>query len=116
VLSAGGTLRKGETITVAGRPAIAVHDAESVLYVATTGTPYPLRVADSGSPDSALDFLDYDSPVTVTPRKVPVQVRDLAPDLELAGEKGVRAVAACSHGSGLQSRTSQDGQPPACAG
>ncbi|HEV8561500.1 MAG TPA: hypothetical protein VGR06_34705, partial [Actinophytocola sp.] len=109
----GGTLRKGETITVAGRPAIAVHDAESVLYVATTGTPYPLRVADSGSPDSALDFLDYDSPVTVTPPKDSLPVPRTWSWLARKGGRGWRA---CSHGSGLQSRTSQGGQPPACAG
>ena len=69
MLEADGTLNKGATTTVAGQPAIAVQDTDSVLYVATTGTPYPLRVAGSASEDSALDFLDYNTPVAVTPPK-----------------------------------------------
>jgi hypothetical protein len=54
------------------------------------GRPYPLRVAGSGSQDSALDFLDYDSPVTVTPPKDSLPVPRTWSWL---ARKGVRGVA-----------------------
>jgi len=73
MLKPEGTLSKGKTTTIAGQLAIALRGSESVLYVATTGTPYPLRVADSGSQDTALDFLDYSTPVVVTPPRDAVQ-------------------------------------------
>jgi hypothetical protein len=84
MLGAGGTLREGETITVAGRPAIALHDAESVLYVATTGTP----LSTAGRGQRVAGFRSR------LPRLRLAGHRDAAeglapgpPDLELAGEK-----------------------------
>jgi hypothetical protein len=43
-LDPSGTVRKGEETTVEGQPAIALVTDEGTLDVATTGTPFPLRI------------------------------------------------------------------------
>jgi hypothetical protein len=51
-----------------GHPAIPVKTRDSIVYVATTGKPYPLRVTPSVSRlgTGGVDFLDYDAPVAIT--------------------------------------------------
>jgi hypothetical protein len=67
-------LSKGEQMDVNGRHALALRNAAGrggTLWVATSGTPYPLRL---DAPPSAgvgvsgvLDFLEYGAPVALTP-------------------------------------------------
>jgi len=61
-----GAVTKGSTTTTAGARAVTIKDAESTLYVATEGKPYPLRVEMSGSDGGHLDFL-YNRKTAVTP-------------------------------------------------
>jgi hypothetical protein len=61
----GGAVTKGAAATVDGRPAVALRDSDSTLYVATTGKPYPVELKpDSGS--AALHFASWDAPVEVS--------------------------------------------------
>ena len=70
LLNLRGELRKGETRTVNGVPALAIVDASGdvSLWVAVAGEPYPLRL-DAPKPTGAsgtagtLDFLEYNRPV-----------------------------------------------------
>jgi hypothetical protein len=65
--SDGAKVPKGATTTVNGVPAIALTDSDGgVLYVATTGKPYPLRLAPGDGSGQKLDFLDYDAPLVVS--------------------------------------------------
>jgi len=55
-----GALSKGEEKAIGGVPAIGLNDAgdpDSVLYIATTGEPYPLQL--SGKNDSVVVFSDF---------------------------------------------------------
>lgn len=80
-MTADGKLTKQSgTQTINGKKAVVLEDDSEdmgLLYVAATGTPYPLRIAPkAGSTDKGfLDFLDYDKPVTV---KAPADAVDLA--------------------------------------
>jgi hypothetical protein len=86
LLAPGAGLTKGDRGSqVNGRSALALLNAAGTggtLWVATSGTPYPLRLdvpAASGSPTSGmLDFLEYGGPVVLTP---PKGALDLAPPL-----------------------------------
>ena len=75
-------LSKGAEKDVDGVPAIALHDAAergSVLYVATTGEPYPLLMTDGRS---SLEFSDFGVPAEALAAPAPDDVVDLD---ELAG-------------------------------
>ena len=67
LLSGHGALIKGSQSTIAGRQAIALHDTSKhgTLYVATTGTPYPLRIANGSANGGELDFSNFDAPVSL---------------------------------------------------
>lgn len=74
-LTPDGEISKGKTTIINGIPVIGLRDSESVLYVATTGTPYPIRVEpDPPKRGEGLDLLDYDAPLNVT---VPPDAIDL---------------------------------------
>jgi hypothetical protein len=64
-LTSHGTLTKGATSTVEGQQAIAVKDATrgGTLYVATSGTSYPLQIAKSGSGGGKITFNRWNDPV-----------------------------------------------------
>jgi outer membrane murein-binding lipoprotein Lpp len=70
LLGIRGEIRKGETSTINGLPALALVDAsdDGLLWVAAAGKPYPLRL-HAPKPSSArgtagtVDFLEYDRPV-----------------------------------------------------
>jgi hypothetical protein len=63
-----GTLTKGSTSTLAGQPVIAVNSSKGgTMYVATTGTAYPLQVSKaSGGQTGKVTFSDYNKPFTIT--------------------------------------------------
>jgi hypothetical protein len=76
-LSSHGTLTKGATSTVEGQQAIAVKDSTrgGTLYVATSGTPYPLQIAKGGSSGGKIAFNHWNEPVTL---KAPANAVDLS--------------------------------------
>jgi hypothetical protein len=63
-----GALTKGAETTVAGRRAIPVRDTTKggTLFVAATGTPYPLEITKTGSEGGTVDFTEWNKPVTLT--------------------------------------------------
>jgi hypothetical protein len=69
VFKTPGTVIKGKTTVIDGVPAIGLRGSDGTLYVATTGTPYPLKIVPSKpvKPGEELAFLDYDAPLDVTP-------------------------------------------------
>lgn len=81
VLSTDGPLTKGNTATIDGQPAIALHEAAKLytgtLYVATTGQPYPLLLRKTGQETGETKFTDWDKPVTVDPPANAVELSQL---------------------------------------
>ena len=63
-----GTLTKGSTSTLGGQPVIALNSSKGgTMYVATTGSPYPLQVSKTGSGQSGkVTFSDYNKAFTIT--------------------------------------------------
>ncbi len=66
-LASHGALTKGATSTVEGQQAIAIKDATrgGTLYVATSGTPYPLQISKGGSGGGKITFSHWNEPVTL---------------------------------------------------
>ena len=65
-LKPSGAISKGEEKEIDGVPAIGLKDAgapDTMLYVATSGEPYPLRITGKG--DAALVFSDFGKPVEI---------------------------------------------------
>ena len=77
LLSGHGALTKGPVTTIRGQKVIALKDASKhgTLYVATTGAPYPVRIANSGASGGELDFSRFDGPVDL---KAPAQSIDIS--------------------------------------
>jgi hypothetical protein len=69
LLKTHGVLVKGGTSTVNGQTAVAVRDKkkDATLYVATTGTAYPLEVLKTGSQSGRLTLSRFNESVTLTP-------------------------------------------------
>jgi hypothetical protein len=67
-LASHGSLQRGATTTISGRKAVAVTDTSKggTLYVAATGTPYPLEIAKSGSAGGHIVFDRWNKPVSLT--------------------------------------------------
>jgi hypothetical protein len=65
---AHGTLTKGSTSTLAGQSVIALNSSKGgTMYVATTGTPYPLQVSkNSGGQSGKVTFSDYNKAFVIT--------------------------------------------------
>jgi hypothetical protein len=76
IVSSAGTLTKGSTTTIDGRPAIAIVDSAKggTLYVATTGPAYPLQL-NPGKGKGGVKFTDWDQPITL---KAPANPLDYA--------------------------------------
>ncbi|HEX6492102.1 MAG TPA: hypothetical protein VF112_01250 [Candidatus Dormibacteraeota bacterium] len=73
-MPSGGKVTKGATTTVDGQAVVSLRDADSTLYVATTGKPYPVEVKpDTGG--QALHFASWDAAVDVS---APHDVLDLS--------------------------------------
>ena len=72
-----GKLVKGDQKTVRGQKVIALKDTGNggILYVATTGKPYPIQVVKGGSQGGELDFDRYNQPVTL---KAPAGAIDIS--------------------------------------
>jgi hypothetical protein len=80
LLSTHGTLSKGQATTVRGQKVIGVTDKTNggTLYVATTGKPYPIRIAKTGSNGGRVDFDQFNQPVTLTPPANAIDVSKLS--------------------------------------
>jgi len=79
LLSNHGTLAKGSTTTVNGQKAIAVNDTTrgGTIYVTTTGKPYMLRVAKSGTSGGLINFDQFNQAVSINPPANAVDVSQL---------------------------------------
>lgn len=67
ILNQSGRLTKDKAATVRGKPAIGLKDSRGdLLYIATTGKPYPLRIAGVKSGQGSIDFYEWDAPVRVS--------------------------------------------------
>lgn len=78
MLAHQGQLSKGKTSTVNGQPVIALTDTSKgggTLYIATTGKPYPIEIANSGTSGGHILFDQFNAPVTVT---APAKTVDLS--------------------------------------
>lgn len=65
-----GTLTKGKTSTIDGTPVIEVKSSKGgSLFVATTGTPFPVKILGTSSSPGSLDFKEWNQPVTLTAPK-----------------------------------------------
>jgi hypothetical protein len=78
-LSSHGTLAKGAETTIGGQRAIPIHDTTrgGTLYVAATGTPYPLEISKSGSEAGTVTFGEWNKPVTLTPPAGAINITQL---------------------------------------
>jgi hypothetical protein len=67
-LSNHGKLAKGGTATIEGQKAIALKDTTKggTLYVATSGTPYPLEIAKTGKESGKVVLDRWDKPVSLS--------------------------------------------------
>jgi hypothetical protein len=68
-LEAHGTLTHAGNATITGQPAVGITDSarQGTLFVASTGTPYPLQIRKSGSGPGLVNFNRWNEPVTLTP-------------------------------------------------
>lgn len=67
ILKPDGKVAKGGTRTINGTEAIGLTTAgqDGVLYIATEGEPYPLRIEGGSGETGGLDFSEYGKPLTV---------------------------------------------------
>jgi hypothetical protein len=67
-LSAHGTLTKTGTTTVDGQAVVGVADTgkQGTLYVATTGSAYPVAIVKQGTSGGKISFDEWNKPVTIT--------------------------------------------------
>ena len=72
-----GTLVKTATTTVNGKHVVGVTDQSQggTLYVATSGKPYPVQIAKTGTGGGTLSFDRWNQPVSISP---PANAIDLA--------------------------------------
>lgn len=78
-LAAHGTLARGPATTVEGRPALAVSDGANggTLYVASSGTPYPLELVERGASAGTLVFDRWNQPVELSVPANAINVKQL---------------------------------------
>jgi hypothetical protein len=67
-LSSHGTLSRGRTSTLSGQKVVAVNDISQggTVYVATSGSPYPIQLSKDGSGGGKIVFDKWNKPVTLT--------------------------------------------------
>jgi hypothetical protein len=77
--SPGKARRAGAVTVIDGRPAIPVRSGDSIVYVATTGPPFPLRVmpATHAAGEGVVDFIAYNAPVKIGPPPNAVDLNQL---------------------------------------
>ena len=72
----GQKLSKGANTTIAGQKVVEVKDPNGgTLSIATSGTPFPVRIAQGGANGGMITFDRWNTPVTLTP---PAGAVDLA--------------------------------------
>jgi len=78
-LSAHGKLTHAGTKTINGQPAVGVSDATKggTLYVASTGTAYPIEIVKAGTNGGAITFDAWNKPVTLTAPTNAVSINQL---------------------------------------
>jgi hypothetical protein len=78
-LAAHGKLTAAGTTTVEGQQAVGVTDSgkEGTLYVAATGTPYPLEIVKRGADGGKVVFNRWNKPVTITPPANSININQL---------------------------------------
>ena len=78
-LASHGKLESAGATTVSGRKAVGVKDATKggTLYVAATGTPYPLEIVKTGSGSGRIAFDRWNRPVTITPPANAINISQL---------------------------------------
>lgn len=79
MLGSHGALSLGGTRTIAGTPATGIVDSSQgggTLWIASTGTPYPLRVTQTGGP-GYIGFGSWNAPVKLTAPQNPVDLSKL---------------------------------------
>ena len=71
--------RAGPVTMINGRPAIPVRSGDSIVYVATTGPPFPLRAMPTthAAGQGVVDFIAYNAPVTIGPPPNAVDLNQL---------------------------------------
>jgi len=72
-------LSRGAISTVDGRPALALADnvERATLYVAATGTPYPLALVKRGPGGGRISFEGWNKPVTLLAPPNPINIKAL---------------------------------------
>lgn len=67
-LASHGTLVKGATTTVAGQPVVELRDTtrDGSLFVATTGSPYPIEIVKRGSETGHITFTRWNQAVSLS--------------------------------------------------
>lgn len=78
-LAGHGALSRGAATRVGGRRAIGVTDAagRGTLYVATTGTPYPLEIVKRGANAGRVIFERWNQPVTLAVPANAINIKQL---------------------------------------
>jgi hypothetical protein len=73
------SLTKVGTSTVNGQPVVGLKDTaqNGILYVATTGTAYPLEITKNGSGGGKITFSEWNKPVTLTAPTNAVDIEQL---------------------------------------
>jgi hypothetical protein len=78
-LAGHGALSRGASTSVVGQQAVAVTDAaaDATLYVAATGTPYPLEIVKRGAGDGRIVFDRWNQPVSLAVPANAINVKQL---------------------------------------
>jgi hypothetical protein len=78
-LTSHGKLTKGATTSVNGKTAVTVNDSVKggVLYVASTGKPFPVQISKSGSGGGKIVFDRWNEAVTVSPPPNAINITQL---------------------------------------
>jgi hypothetical protein len=78
-LASHGTLASAGTTVVNGQKAVGVTDTarKGTLYVAATGTPYPLEIVKTGSGAGRVAFDRWNQPVALAPPPNPININQL---------------------------------------
>jgi hypothetical protein len=78
-LASHGTLVLGSTSTVEGQKAIEVKDTSQggVLYVASTGSPYPVEISKGGGRGGKIIFNRWNKPVSITAPANAININEL---------------------------------------
>jgi hypothetical protein len=77
--ASGKPRRAGAVTMINGHPAIPVRSGDSIVYVATTGPPFPLRAmpATHAAGVGVVDFIAYNAPVKIGPPPNAVDLNQL---------------------------------------